>query len=221
MKKNSIIIFARYPEIGKVKTRLAKSLGENNALSFYKICAEHTFSECLKFSSNTTSINVFYSDKQDENKIIKWIGNEFLLKEQYGKDLGEKMKNAFEDVFRSGSEKVIIIGTDLPEISYQIINEAFSFLDNFDSIIGPTNDGGYYLLGLKTQLDFLFDDIMWSTDEVFEKTLTRLKENNNSIKILKQMVDIDTEDDLSEWLNLNSKNSYLKKEIRRQILFDK
>jgi len=124
-----------------------------------------------------------------------------LLSPQKGKDLGEKMQNAFQTVFNNGVSKTLIIGTDLPEISSEIINRSFELLNNNDIVIGPATDGGYYLLGMKNVYKELFTNLPWSTDKLFENTIDIINKLNLSISYLPRLSDIDTEEDLKYWLN--------------------
>ena len=202
--KNALIIFARYPEKGKVKTRLAKTLGEDFAMNFYRLCAEHTFNESLELI-NDVQIYLFFSDYSKEQKIKNWVNPNFKVSFQKGNDLGAKMKNAFEFVFNEGFEKAIIIGTDLPDITANLLTESFYLLSKFDIVIGPSSDGGYYLLGLKDVFNELFENIKWSTSEVYEQTIEKiivrkLKHNN-----LKKLNDIDTENDIKKWIVKNTR----------------
>ncbi len=205
LNKNAIIVFSRYPEEGKVKTRLASSLGNAFAKEFYKICAEHTFNEILKTNNNNTRHFLFYSDENDRNKIKKWTRSKFLLFPQIGLDLGEKMLNAFTSVFKNDVSKIIIIGTDLPDISSDIIDKSFNLLDDCDIVAGPATDGGYYLLGMKKIYEKLFLNLPWSTDKLFEQTLKIINELNLNLSILPELSDIDTEKDLNNWINKETK----------------
>lgn len=205
--KKAVIIFAKYPENGKVKTRLASTLGERFATDFYKVCAEHTFKEILKVNKNSTRHFLFYSDKNDRGKIKKWTHSNFLLFNQQGKDLGDKMFNAFQSVFKNGVSKSIIIGTDLPDISSYIINDAFELLNESDVVLGPATDGGYYLLGMKKIIKELFLDLPWSTDKLFRQTLEVINKLNLQVSILPELSDIDTESDLNNWINKETKLS--------------
>jgi hypothetical protein len=113
------------------------------------------------------------------------------------------MHNAFDTVFKRGYKKVIIIGTDAPDVSMKIVRSAISVLDNYSVVIGPANDGGYYLLGFKSKLIDLFSGIEWSTNSVFDNTIKKL--NNSKIKyfVLDELTDIDTLEDLQNWLKHN------------------
>ncbi len=201
--KNHLIIFAKYPREGEVKTRLAATLGFKKATEFSRVCAEHVFSELRAVKSCTA--HIFYGGESDGENMKKWCGGGFEYTAQYGGDLGARMENAFKKVFKNGAKKVVIIGTDAPDISAEIIEDAFKKLDESDVVIGPAFDGGYYLLGMKKIYGELFKNVAWSTDSVFKSTMEIAQQNNLSVAVLKTLQDIDTEDDLKSWLK-NSKN---------------
>lgn len=203
-KKKSLIIFLRYPKAGQVKTRLAKTTSSQFALSFYKTSVEKIISDVKK----TGGINrfAFYSNKDEKKLVENWLGGKLIFAAQVGDNLGERMKNAFEKVFSTGSEKVVIIGTDVPDLSKDIIEEALRILDDKDIVIGPSKDGGYYLLGMKKMYPQLFDGIEFSTDSVLRNTLNEIEKLKLNYQTLPQLQDIDTEEDLITWLNNNRTN---------------
>ena len=123
------------------------------------------------------------------------------------------MKNAFEKVFSAGSQKVIIVGTDIPDLSKEVIIKAFELLDSNDVVIGPAKDGGYYLLGMKKMHTKLFDKIEYSTSSVLSETLLKIKELNLTYHLLPELRDIDTEEDLLNWLNHDYSNP-IKKNVK-------
>lgn len=205
LDKKGIIVFAKYPENGKVKTRLSATIGENFAKNFYKICAEHTFEEILKVNDKNKEQFLFYSDKKNKNKISEWTENKFLCFPQRGKDLGEKMLNAFKTIKKENATKAIIVGTDLPDISSDILNKSFELLNDSDIVIGPATDGGYYLLGMKKIYKELFSNMPWSSDILFDKTLNVIKELGLEASILPELSDIDTEEDLWNWIKNGTK----------------
>lgn len=217
-KKNAIIIFAKYPKHGNVKTRLAKTLGETFATNFYVSCSKHTFNECLKLSRRSVSF-LFYPDKEHSTELKSWAGNKFFYKIQEGKDLGARMKNAFTEVFKNNFEKVLIVGTDIPDLSSGLINQALSELDKNEIVIGPSTDGGYYLLGMKKFHPDLFNNIQWSSEEVLNKTLNIINQLGLRFSLLPKFMDIDTEEDLKIWYSkMNIKNSHPVKEFIRLTL---
>jgi uncharacterized protein len=189
--KNVLILFIKNPEYGKVKTRLAETAGERKAYQTYKKLLRHTLHV-------TAGVNVqreiWYSSFIDKKDGI----DENLFKKhlQQGSNLGERMKQAFQKVFSEGCEKAVIIGSDCPGISSGILKDAFSKLDNHDLVIGPAEDGGYYLLGMKTFYPSVFDRITWSTNTVFNDTMKRIDSLNLDCHRLRVLNDIDTEADL-------------------------
>tara|TARA_B110000483_G_scaffold233921_1_gene303276 strand:+ start:3336 stop:3935 length:600 start_codon:yes stop_codon:yes gene_type:complete len=191
MSKDLIIVFVRTPELGKVKTRLAKSIGDQSALTIYKLLLKHTASVIHDLSFDKV---VYYSEKVKEND--SWDTNLFRKKVQKGTDLGERMQNAFETGFEQGYEKVLIIGSDLYDIKPTHITSAFKALEIHDITIGPSLDGGYYLLGMKQLYPALFKNKKWGTDSVLEYTLNDLKQQN--VKLMEALNDIDTLEDLQQ-----------------------
>jgi rSAM/selenodomain-associated transferase 1 len=216
----ALIIFARFPRRGEVKTRLAETIGSEAAAVFYRLCAEHVFGEIEDLSREVRRF-LFYSDRSDENEMQEWAGPQFQLEAQVGTDLGERMENAFRSVFGRGARKAIIIGTDVPDLSAAIIDDAIGALDLCDVVIGPCQDGGYYLLGMKELHTGLFTDIPWSTDEVLEKTLGKVSALHLGIGQLPILADIDTEDDLRHWFEAGSTDdgSPIRASVRSLDLF--
>lgn len=210
-KADSLIIFLRNPKSGQVKTRLAKTTSSEFATKFYKLCAEHI----VQTTKGISGINrlAFYSDQREKKEVKSWLGGKFSFISQVGDDLGSRMKNAFNRVFSLGSEKVIIIGTDIPELSEGFLKNAFRVLDKNDVVIGPSKDGGYYLLGIKKIYAELFDGINYSTSSVLSETIKRIKDLGLSCHLLPILSDVDTEEDLIDWMNSGS-NTSLKKEIK-------
>jgi rSAM/selenodomain-associated transferase 1 len=136
---------------------------------------------------------LFYSDFVDENDA--WSPDYFEKKVQHPGDLGERMQQAFETAFSAGAQKVVIIGSDCPELSGALLDQAFATLDHADFVLGPVPDGGYYLLGMKAPAPALFEDIAWSTETVREKTLEKMAALGKTCALLPVLADIDTEAD--------------------------
>lgn len=188
-----IIIFIRNPELGKVKTRLATSVGDDKALHIYVELLRHTREVCSEVVCNRY---LYYSDTI--NHTDDWSDALFIKRLQSSGDLGVKMQSAFEEVLNE-TDKVIIIGSDSPQISPDYINGAYEALDNHDVVIGPTYDGGYYLLGMKKMHKSLFQDIAWSTESVFDQTVAKFNKESLSYKVLDQLADIDYAEDWKKW----------------------
>jgi rSAM/selenodomain-associated transferase 1 len=188
--RNALVIFVKNLVYGKVKTRLAATTGAGKAYEIYAALISHTWSVARNIPAGKI---VYYSDKVEDKDT--W-DDRFIKKIQRGPELGERMKNAFTDMFENGYARVIIIGSDCPFINEQIINDAFDKLEMFDVVIGPAYDGGYYLVGMKTLHAGLFEKMQWSTAGVFEETTARCKRFGLSFAVLPRLHDIDDEKDL-------------------------
>lgn len=193
--KQALIIFARNPVRGKVKTRLAATMGDDIALSIYQSLLEHTVQITQQLDCDRY---VFYADGISLNDI--WQDDIYLKKSQEGKDLGQRMLHAFSILFQQGYQKIIIIGTDCFELSSSILWDAFTALDHNEAVIGPSVDGGYYLLGMRQFFPFLFEDKAWSTDIVYDSTIQQLKLHQINYYTLPTLNDIDTEEDWKEYI---------------------
>lgn len=194
--KKALIIFARYPELGKVKTRLAKTIGNENALSVYKELLLYTHIITKNIAADKF---VFLSEQVSEDHFLLWNYpiNRFIIKIQEGNTMGERMFHAFRDLFASGYEQVCIIGSDCITLTQQNITDAFNHLEQYDAVIGPSADGGYYLLGMKKPHTFLFENKEWSSDRVLYSTIEDFRLMQLSFYLLPVLSDIDTEED---WL---------------------
>lgn len=189
--KKALIIFTRNPELGKVKTRLAKSVGDESALEIYKFLLKHTV-------AITKNLNVdkyvFYSENIHREDI--WDPEIFRKKLQTGTDLGEKMQNAFSELFEMGYEKVLIVGSDIFELGQSDIENAFEVLQTTETVIGPATDGGYYLLGMKEQNAAIFQNKNWGTSTVLVETLADLRQKK--YVLLEERNDVDYYQDIKE-----------------------
>ena len=191
--EGALILFIRNPEKGKVKTRLAKSLGEEQALEIYKALLGHTRKISLAVPVRRL---LFYSEHinyQDE-----WSSVDFEKYLQQGDDLGERMHRAFLKALRLAS-KAVIVGSDIAQIKPEIIQNAFAALDDHDYVIGPALDGGYYLLGMKTPSLELFSGIEWSTSTVCEETIAIIHQNGKTCAKVASLSDIDYAEDWKQY----------------------
>lgn len=187
--KKAILIFTRNPELGKVKTRLAKSVGDESALKIYKFLLQHTVKITEKLNVDKY---IYYSETIYRDDI--WNPDVFRKKLQNGNDLGERMKNAFEEIFEMGYEKVLIVGSDIYELQQKDIENAFDALEENQLAIGPAKDGGYYLLGMKQLNTKVFENKTWGTNSVLEETLNDLKDEKYIL--LPEMSDVDYYEDV-------------------------
>lgn len=191
--KKALIIFTRNPELGKVKTRLAKLIGDESALKIYKFLLKHTFEITEKLNVDKY---VFYSENMHRDDI--WNPDIFRKKLQTGNDLGERMNNAFSEIFGMGYEKAIIIGSDMFDLNQRDLETAFEALETTPFVIGPATDGGYYLMGMKELNSEIFQNKDWGTSTVLEATLKDLMgkkcvllEERNDIDFYADVKDVD------------------------------
>ena len=191
---NILLIFIRNPELGKVKTRLARTLGDDEALRIYHLLLEKTRAAAIDCNAERW---LMYSHFLDEND--GWNPTLFQKKVQSDGDLGQRMEAAFQHALDAGAEKVVIIGSDCPTLTGAILDQAFAALDTHDLVIGPVPDGGYYLLGMRSLLPTLFRDMAWSTESVRATTLERIAAAGKTVAELPMLMDVDTE---ADWLGV-------------------
>ena len=202
MNTKALIIFVRNPELGKVKTRLGLAIGNENALAIYNQLLNHTMETTKDLHCE---LFVFYDTQINNNDI--WDHTVYNKKIQAGNNLGERMENAFQEVFDLGFKNCVIIGSDLYDLKTNHINEAFNKLDCNEVVIGPAEDGGYYLLGLKKIISAIFSNKNWGTETVLEDTLKDIAEL--SVYFLETLNDIDTLEDLEKSNYYSIKNGKL------------
>ena len=189
----ALILFIKNPIPGKTKTRLAASVGDDMALKMYGILVRWTRDQAAGLENSVTRY-VYYSEETvPEGDFTEQI---FRQRTQAGKDLGERMHNAFEEVFAAGHDRIIIIGSDCPGVTTEYLQRAFEQLTDTDAVIGPALDGGYTLLGLRKLSPTLFVDMDWSTDRVLPATVARCKELGWSVQQLPTLSDVDH---LEDW----------------------
>ena len=189
MPKNLLLVFTRNPELGKVKTRLAKTVGNATALKIYIFLLERTRDISVKVSADKA---VYYSVKVRENDI--WDASIFQKHQQVGEDLGIRMLHAFKNGFKAGYEKVMIIGSDLYDLTAETIENAFIALENNEVVIGPAEDGGYYLLGMNSLEEKVFKNKDWGAETVRKDTLEDLKDKK--VFLLGELNDVDVFEDI-------------------------
>nr|WP_244156228.1 TIGR04282 family arsenosugar biosynthesis glycosyltransferase [Maribacter ulvicola] len=188
---NLLLIFTRNPELGKGKRRLAATVGDQAAFNIYKFLLDHTVSITKNLYAEK---QVYYSEEIWENDI--WDNQKFDKKVQIGDNLGIRMANAFQGGFQNGFQKIIIIGSDMLDLSQEDLENAFKALEKTDFVVGPAEDGGYYLLGMKKFTPALFKNKTWGTETVLKDTLADLK--NKSTALLETKNDIDYYEDIKD-----------------------
>ncbi|MBO3115705.1 TIGR04282 family arsenosugar biosynthesis glycosyltransferase [Winogradskyella sp. DF17] len=188
MSRALVIVFVKNLEIGTVKTRLAKTIGDYGAYEVY--------SELVKLTEHVTlnleeDIRVYFSQN-----VVSELWSNTSKHVQLGDNLGDRMLNAFRDGFNLGYDKIVLIGSDLPDLNKQLIERAISSLDNNDVVFGPADDGGYYLIGMNTLIPNIFKDKPWSQPNLLKVSIEELDELNRSVATLENLNDIDTFEDL-------------------------
>lgn len=199
---DALIIFTRNIELGKCKKRLAKVIGAHAALKVY---IELTERSCTVTDALDIDRYVFYSEEVVRGD--SWDDKVYIKFKQKGQDLGTRMGNAFQALFNMGYERIVIIGTDLPNLSVEIIRNAFLSLESNDYTIGPSEDGGYYLLGMNKMNSSIFVNKTWGGENVLKDTLSEM--GGERVFLLKKLNDVDTYEDLKEHeslMNLCIKN---------------
>jgi len=204
ISKERLIIFTRYPKIGSTKTRLIPLLGAEGAANLQRKMTEHILLRMKGLAaSNDVTIEIRY-DGGNEEMMKQWLGSEFEYASQGGGDIGKRMQQAFEDAFKFGAATVVIIGTDIPELTAVDITKAFATLKQKKMVLGPARDGGYYLIGLQKNafspaIGDLFAGITWGEHDVLKKTLNISKQLGLNYSLLKEMDDVDRPEDISIW----------------------
>lgn len=200
--RRALLVFVRAPQPGRVKTRLAAAVGDAPALRVYRRLAEHTLAEARTLAADGVAVRVHHAPADAGDDVEQWLGPGPVYLPQAGGDLGARMKDAFARAFAAGAERVVIVGSDLPEVSAALLRRAFQLLDAHPAVVGPARDGGYYLLGLRGVTDGVFDGMEWSTPRVLATTLERMEAAGVAPALLEVLCDVDTVDDLPPgWLD--------------------
>ncbi|PPS40712.1 TIGR04282 family arsenosugar biosynthesis glycosyltransferase [Chroococcidiopsis sp. TS-821] len=201
-----LIVFTRYPEPGKAKTRLIPHLGAVAAAQLQRQMTEHTLLQVSKLGDRSLTVEVRFVDGNLE-LMQQWLGTDIDYQPQGEGDLGERIKRALAAAFARGSQKIITIGTDCPGITAKLLVTAFEQLHEYDLVLGPAIDGGYYLIGLKRLIAELFDDIAWGSDVVLQQTQAIAQQLNLSVALLPPLADVDRPEDLVVWEEIQSRGA--------------
>ena len=214
--KCCLIVFAKEPETGRVKTRLKKHLNAKSRSDLYKAFLKDTLDIARKVYCKEKVI--FYQAKQ-KPLYLKRTGKDFAFYKQNGKDLGERMHNAFTYAKCRSANKIVIIGSDSPNLPVKFIKIAFCRLNEYDIVIGPSSDGGYYLIGLKEPEAALFKGVKWSTSDVLDNTLKQAKNLGRSVSLLDEWHDVDDLQGLAVLKNylVKEKNQDIAKYTRKAL----
>ncbi len=193
-----IVIMAKFPEAGKVKTRLQPFLTPNESADLAMCFLQDAVNKVITVSKN---VLISYTPKENYDDFVKLLPENFNFEAQKGADLGDKLLNAFQVAFDLNFEFVVVIGTDSPTLPTNFMTNSFEILQNNDAVIGETSDGGFYLIGLKKtdKLNLkLFDQVEWSSPNTFKQTKNNFEKLNLSFFELPIFYDVDTPEDLAK-----------------------
>ncbi|MHA2177857.1 MAG: TIGR04282 family arsenosugar biosynthesis glycosyltransferase [Candidatus Thorarchaeota archaeon] len=188
----------KYPEVGKVKARLAQSIGEEAATGLYRAFIQDTVTTV---QSLDIPFYIAVHPPESQDKFAQWLGPTYQIFHQQGIDLGKRLQNGFETMFLKGYQQVIALASDSPDLPIEILQTAVSTLQTNKAVIGPASDGGYYLIGFSHDLFIpdIFEEISWSTETVFRDTLARIESVTSQFHVLPEWADIDTKSNLMEF----------------------
>lgn len=191
-----LIIFTRYPEPGKTKTRLIPALGAEGAATLQRQMTEHTLAQVKELQAKRlVSVEVYFVGG-NQQLMQSWLGTSVIYRQQGDGDLGRRMAIAFQTALEAGKQRVVVIGTDCPDLKAEVMVKAFNALEQHDLVLGPAQDGGYYLIGLCRLIPELFTGISWSTAEVLQQTMSIAQRLELAVAYLPRLSDVDRPEDL-------------------------
>ncbi|HEY9600446.1 MAG TPA: TIGR04282 family arsenosugar biosynthesis glycosyltransferase [Allocoleopsis sp.] len=194
--RDCLIVFTRYPKPGTTKTRLIPLLGAEGAAQFQRQMTEDTLAQAKKLQEfRPVAVEVHFTGG-DRKLMQDWLGNDVIYHNQSEGDLGNRMASAFEACFAAGMARAVIIGVDCPDLNAQLMLKAFEALDQHDLVLGPAEDGGYYLIGLNRLIQELFVGVSWGMSVVRQQTVEIAQKLDLAIAFLPLLNDIDRPDDL-------------------------
>lgn len=192
-----LLVFTRYPEPGKTKTRLVPALGADGAADLHRRLTENSMQRFVELQQKRpVEIEVCF-DGGDQGLMREWLGPGYRYIPQGSGDLGQRMSRAFASAFAAGKKRVLVVGADCPDLSAELLATALDLLETKDLVLGPAMDGGYYLIGLRQMKPDLFLDIKWGTNSVLNSTLARAARLGLSVGLLAVLSDIDRPQDLA------------------------
>lgn len=198
---NILLVFLKEPRPGAAKTRLAAELGDEAAAELYRALAEEVVRRTAPREGEYTRL-FFFTPAPARAEMEAWFPGEMLIPQE-GADLGARMAAAFEEAFRKGARRAVVVGTDVPGLSREVVRDALASLDDHDLVLGPSRDGGYYLLATDRPRPALFQGIAWSTPSVFAATVEWAGVLGLTVRVLETLTDIDSLDDVrAEWERL-------------------
>jgi rSAM/selenodomain-associated transferase 1 len=200
-------LFVKSPATGRVKTRLAAEIGQEAAVGLYRCFVEDLVAMVEKFGG---AFRLCFHPPEAKSDLLQWLGEQYSYSPQEGDGLGERLKNAFAAAFAQGFSNVVAIGSDSPDLPGEFLRQAFEQLESHDAVIGPSSDGGYYLIGFSEDsfVGEAFYDIAWSTSAVCDQTQMRLRAYELSVHVLPLWHDVDTRADLESLAARNENTSF-------------
>ncbi len=215
-KDKCIGLFVKHPQSGNVKTRLADQIGLEKAAELYR----HFVFDILYVLKNTKfEMKIFYDPANPLADYQNWLGDSLTYLPQKGNDLGQRMKNALSTIFNEGCSKALIIGSDSPDLPVEYLDLGLYALNQFDSVLGPSGDGGYYTIGFtaKGMCPEAFDNINWGTITVFQETISILRRKEKKFLLLPLWFDVDTLNDLHDLAKRNMNTPFSKLQTVRYM----
>lgn len=194
-----LILFSRFPIPGRAKTRLIPVLGPGQAAALQREMTAHTVRAARCLSAMTGASLEVRCDGATASQMQKWLGAGLHYQSQGAGDLGQRMERAFGDAFAAGAERVVVIGSDSPDLDARVLREAFASLDEADLVLGPARDGGYYLMGLRRLVPELFRGVAWGTHQVLAQTMALAGSLGLRHDVLEELDDVDRPEDLPVW----------------------
>ncbi len=202
-----LLVFVKYPQKGKVKLRLSADLDETIVQELYRCFVHDTLVAVQKID---VQLRICFLPADEKEKFQEWLGHNLVFVPQKGPNLGERMKQCLTDVCQEGFQRVVLIGSDSPDLPVTYLENAFQELHAHDVVLGPAFDGGYYLIGFQRSsfLPSVFDDVDWGTGSVLTQTLQKIQDTNKNVFLLPQWRDVDTLDDLKQLIKRNKNTSF-------------
>ncbi|DAC73068.1 MAG TPA: glycosyltransferase [Thermoplasmata archaeon] len=202
-----LLLFVKYPEKGQVKLRLSADLNVDIVQELYRRFVYDTLATVKKIDAE---IFVCFFPPDAQKKFQEWLGSDLVFLPQQGTDLGERMKNSFSSAFLQGFRRVILMGSDSPDLPASFLQNSLAELQTHDVVLGPSSDGGYYLIGFRdTSFDpLVFDDIHWSSPRVLKETMEKIQCKKNRLSLLPVWSDVDTIIDLKNLIQRNRNTSF-------------
>lgn len=197
MSRYRLCLFTRFPTPGQAKTRLIPALGAEHAARLHRRMSEEMAARCEALSP-TADLEVRVTGAP-LHAFQNWLGVNRHYAQQGEGDLGARLESAIRDALADGKSGVLLLGSDCPDLSTDLLRQAIQVLESHDAVLGPAFDGGYYLLGLRRSSPLLFKDMPWSTDQVAALTRQRLATSQMSFTELSILRDIDTPADYAAW----------------------